>query len=294
MTQLSEKELVKEKKKIALLSIFLNLFLSLMKISIGLISGSASLVADGIHSLADFLTSLSVYFGIIIASLKVEDFPYGLYKAENLVSLLSAFAIFFAGYEILREVFIENKLRHIENLPLALTAVIITILLTFIFSRYEKKKGMELNSPSLIADAEHIKTDTMSSIIVLFGIIANYLGYPLIEKLIVLIIVGFIFHAGWEIMISAIRVLLDASVEKETLDKIKEIIEKEPKVIKVKSLQGRNSGSYKFIEAEIILNTTDLTEAHEIAHKIEDKIKREIPFIEKLIIHFEPPNTNYK
>ena len=81
---------------------------------------------------------------------------------------------------------------------------------------------------------------------------------------------------------------------KETLDKIKEIIEKEPKVIKVKSLQGRNSGSYKFIEAEIILNTTDLTEAHEIAHKIEDKIKREIPFIEKLIIHFEPPNTNYK
>ncbi len=291
---LSRERLVEEKKRIALYSVLLNLFLSLLKITVGFISGSASLIADGIHSLADLAAAMSVYAGIVIANMKSDKFPYGLYKVENLISLVSAFAIFFAGYEIARDVLFEGELRRITNLPLALSAVVITIVATFLFSRWEKKKGEELNSPSLIADAEHIKTDMLSSLVVLVGILGNYFGFPWIEKLAVLIIVALIFHAGWEITVEALKVLLDATVDKETLDEIRKIIEKNPFVEEVKSLTGRSSGSYKFIEAEIVLRTKDFEKAHEIVHTIEEEVKKKVPFIERILIHFEPPEEKEK
>ena len=283
-----ENNIVNEKKRIALYSILVNLFLSVLKIVAGLISGSAALVADGIHSLADLAAAVSVYAGIVIANMKVKGFPYGLYKVENIISLVSAFAIFFAGYEIAREVLFGEQEIRVKNLPVAVGAVILTIIITYLFSRYERKKGEELHSPSLIADSEHIKTDMLSSIVVLAGILGNYFGYPIIEKIAVVIIVLLIFHAGFEIMVEALKVLLDASIDKETLDDIKETILSHPLVARVKSITGRSSGSYKFIEAEVEVYTNDLEKAHDVVHEVEAKVKREHPFIEKIIIHFEP------
>ncbi len=291
---LSKEKLVTEKKKIALLSVLLNLFLSVLKIAIGFVSGSASLIADGIHSLADLAASVSVFAGIVIANMKSDSFPYGLYKIENLISLVSAFAIFFAGYEIARDVLFEKEIKHITNLSLALAAVFITIVATFLFSRWERKKGEELNSPSLIADAEHVKTDMLSSIVVLVGILGNYFGIVWLEKLAVLIIVALIFHAGWEIVKESIKVLLDATVDRETLEEIERIILNHPLVKRVKSLTGRSSGSYKFIEAEIVLRTKDFEKAHEVVHSLEEEIKSKVPFIEKILIHFEPPEEEAK
>ena len=287
-------KLVREKKKVALLSVLLNLFLSVMKIAAGLWGGSASLVADGIHSLADLAAALSVYAGIVIANIKTPQFPYGLYKVENLVSLISAFAIFFAGYEIFRDVILENKVRHIENLPLVLSAVALTIVATYLFSRWERKKGQELNSPSLIADAEHIKTDMLSSLIVLVGILGNYFGFPIVEKIAVFIIVLLIFHAGWEIMVESLKVLLDATLDGETLKEVKEIASGHPLVERVKSVVGRSSGSYKFIELELVLKTEDFEKAHRIVHEIEEEVKKRVPFVERLVIHFEPPSEKEK
>jgi cation diffusion facilitator family transporter len=291
---LSRERLVKEKKKIAFSSILLNLFLSLLKITAGIIGGSAALVADGIHSLADLAAAISVYAGIVIANFKSKEFPYGLYKVENLISLVSAFAIFFAGYEIARDVLFADEIKHIENLPLTLGAVIVTLIATFLFSRWERKKGEELNSPSLIADAEHIKTDMFSSLIVLIGILGNYFGYPIVEKIAVVIIVALIFHAGWEIFVEALKVLLDATVDKETLEEVKKIVESHPLVEKVKSITGRSSGSYKFLELEVVLKTHDFEKAHEIIHRIEEEVKSKVPFIERLVIHFEPPEDKEK
>ena len=283
-----------EKKKIALYSIAVNLFLSVLKLVAGFLSGSKALVADGIHSLGDLAASLSVYAGIVIANMRVKGFPYGLYKVENFISLVSALAIFFAGYEIAKETFFEEKSYRIENIGIAVGAVLITIAVTYLFSRFERKKGEELHSPSLIADSEHIKTDMFSAVVVLIGIIGNYLGYPIIEKIAVLIIVIFIFHTGYEIFVEALKVLLDASIDKETLDRIEELLKSHPLVSEVKSVTGRSSGSYKFIEAEVTVATNDLEKAHNIVHEVEAVVKREIPFIEKLIIHFEPEEKRAK
>ena len=284
---LTREQLYKEKRKIAVFSIIVNTFLSIIKIIGGIISGSAALIADGVHSIADLAASFSVLVGIVISNKKSKEFPVGLYKAENLVALFSAFAIFFAGYEIARDVFFGKPI-DMKNFPLAVATVVISILITFFYSRWERKKAEELNSPSLKADAEHVKTDFFVLLVVLIGIIGHHFGYIIIEKIAVLIVVAFIFHAGWEILVDSIKVLLDVSVDQETIEEVRKILEKEPMIAKINNIRGRNAGSFKFIHISIQLNTDSLKEAHEYVHKLEEKIKKEIPEIERVNIHYEP------
>ena len=275
-----------EKKKISLYSVGVNLLLSLIKIIGGVISGSAALIADGVHSLSDLAASLSVYVGIVISNKKSDLFPQGLYKVENLVALVSAFAIFFAGYEIGKDV-LFGKSEPMKNLTVAVVVIGLTVLITYLYSRWEKQKAIELNSPSLLADAEHIKTDFYTALVVLVGVLGQYFGYPIVEKIAVVIVIYFIFHSGFEILKEAIKVLLDASLDHESIEKIKEILENEKMIKKINAITGRNAGSYKFVQLDLALNTDSLKEAHELAHKIEKDIKEQMPFVEKVVIHYQ-------
>ncbi len=275
-----------EKKKISLYSIGVNLILSAIKISGGLFSGSAALTADGVHSLSDLAASASVYIGIVISNKKSELFPQGLYKVENLVALVSAFAIFFAGYEIAKDVLFGES-TPISSLATALIVIGLTVLITYLYSRWEKQKAIALNSPSLMADAEHIKTDFYTALVVLVGVLGQYFGYPLVEKIAVVIVVYFIFHSGFEILKESIKVLLDASLDHESITKIQHILEEEKTVEKINAITGRNAGSFKFVQLDLDLVTDSLSEAHRIAHDIEDKIKREMPFVEKVVVHYQ-------
>jgi cation diffusion facilitator family transporter len=275
-----------EKKKISLYSVGVNFILSAIKIIGGFISGSAALMADGVHSLSDLAASLSVYAGIVISNKKSKMFPHGLYKVENLVALISAFAIFFAGYEIAKDVLFEEA-TPMKNLPIAVGVIGLTVLITYLYSQWEKKKAIELNSPSLLADAEHIKTDFYTALVVLIGVLGQYFGYPIIEKLAVVVVLYFIFHSGFEILKEAIKVLLDASLDYESIEKVKAIVQKNPQVEKILQVTGRNAGSYKFVQLDLDLKTDSLKEAHRVAHEIEDDIKEEMPFVEKVVIHFQ-------
>jgi len=275
-----------EKKKISLYSIGVNLLLSIIKIVGGLISGSAALTADGVHSLSDLAASLSVYAGIIISNKKSDLFPHGLYKVENLVALVSAFAIFFAGYEIAKDV-LFGEAEPMKNLGVAVGVIATTVIITYLYSRWEKAKAIELNSPSLLADAEHIKTDFYTALVVLVGVLGQYFGYPIVEKLAVVVVVYFIFHSGFEILKEAIKVLLDASLDHESMESVKKIVMQHPKVNEILDITGRNAGSFKFVQLDLDVKTDSLKEAHDIAHEIEDNIKEEMPFVEKVIIHFQ-------
>jgi len=282
---MNREQAYKEKKQIAIYSILVNSLLSIIKIIGGILSGSAALTADGIHSLSDLAASFSVLTGIIIANKKAKDFPMGLYKVENLVALVSSFAIFFAGYEIAKDVFFGEAIK-ITNIWVAVVAIVLTVIITYLYSSWEKKKAIELNSPSLMADAEHVKADFFTALVVLVGVIGQYMGYPIIEKIAVAIVVYFIFHSGWEILVDAIKVLLDASVDNETLDEVKEFLKKEDMIKEINSVRGRNAGSFKFLYLDFAPNTDSLKEAHDYAHILEDKIKKEFPEVEKVIIHY--------
>ncbi len=283
---LSKEHIFKTKKKISLYSILVNLTLSIIKIAGGIVSGSAALTADGVHSLSDLAASGSVYIGIVISNKKSKRFPFGLYKVENLVALVSAFAIFFAGYEIAKDVFF-GEATEMKNLPVALGVIGLTVLITYFYAKYEEKMAITLNSPSLKADAAHIKADFYTALVVLAGILFKYYHIDWGEKAAVLVIIFFIFHSGYEILKDAIMVLLDAAIDDETILEVETFLEQNPKVNRIIRISGRNSGSYKFLQLDLDLNTNSLKEAHKLAHQIEEDIRAQIPFVEKVVVHYE-------
>jgi len=277
---------LEKSEKVAALSIIVNVILLVIKYTFAMLSGSVGLAADAIHSSSDVLASLTVFAGLKISKRKSKRFPYGLYKVENLVSLIVSIAILFAGYGIAKSALgaAESTLKRI---PLAIIAEIVVIGITLLFSMYAVKKGRELGSPSVIADGKHVRTDMLSSVAVLAGLVGNLFGINL-DRVAVFIVILFIAHAGVMIFIDAMRVLLDASLDFGTLDKVKSIMMSEPRVKEIRSLTGRNSGSYKFIEAEVVLNVRELEKAHSISRKIEEAIKNEIQNMDHVLIHYEP------
>jgi cation diffusion facilitator family transporter len=275
-------------EKAAFLSIILNTSLTLIKYILASLSGSVALMADAIHSLTDVISSASVLMGIKLSKRRSKTFPYGLYKVENLVSLAMSLLIFLAGYEIFRETFTHHAPLVVERIPWAIAGVIIAIPATYLFSRYEMRIGRQINSPSIIADAEHVKSDMLSSLIILVGLVGGLFQVPLLDKGAALVILIFIARTGYRILVDSIRVLLDASLDFETMDQVKTIILTDPRVEEIKGLWGRNSGRYKFIEADLMLNAKDLQKAHVITDKIAERIREKIPHVDHVLIHYEP------
>jgi cation diffusion facilitator family transporter len=277
---------VEKPEKIAFLSILTNLFLATLKCLLALLSGSVAIIADAIHSGTDVISSALVFFGIKISKRHSKTFPYGLYKVENFVSLITSFLIFLAGYEIAKEAFMKGDV-YLRHVPLAMAGILLTTLVTYAFSRYEIKMGKKMNSPSLVADAQHIRTDMFSSVVILAGLAGQNMGLPL-DRIAALIVVVFIFRSGGIILLDAVRVLLDASIDFKTMEKVKELILAEHQVTEVKKLLGRSSGPYRFIEADITMKVKDLKKAHFISERIERNIRQNISNVDHVIIHYEP------
>jgi len=276
-------------ERLALYSLGLNLTLVGVKYFLGVFSGSLALLADAVHSLADVISSASVWIGIRMSRRQSKRFPYGLYKVENLVALVTALLIMAAGVEIIQGAFGRHQQLLIGRLPPAIGGVILIALVLWSFSRFELKKAKALASPSLGADARHILTDLCSSCLILIALAAAYLQirFPLdrIAALLIAILVGWV---GLRIAVDAIRVLLDASLDFDTLSAIREIILGFPQVSKVIALRGRNSGRFKFIEVEVALRLRELARAHLVAEQMETQIKATVPNVDHIVIHYEP------
>ena len=277
---------MEKSEKIALQAILVAFFIFGIKLIAAIITGSIALKAEAFHTLTDFIASLTVYAGLKIAKRKTKSFPYGLYKIENLISVVISLLVLFSGYEIALEA-INAKQTEVKNSIVGIIILVVVVLISFAFSKYEKKVGKEINSPILIADADHGYIDVLSNIIVMVSIILGTIGYHL-DKIATLIVVIFIAKTGFGILKDGVKVLLDASVDYETLSKTEKIILNTPQVVEIKKLTGRNSGRFKFIEANIVIKTHDLDKAHLIADKIENQIKKELSNIDHVLIHYEP------
>jgi len=276
-----------QNERLGLYSILVNLLLVGIKGILAFLCGSAALMADTIHSFSDVISSATVLAGIKISKRKSKAFPYGLYKVENFVSLLSSIFIFLAGYEIVYTSYSEHQFIKTAYLPYALLGVLLTMVITFAFSRYELRKGEEIGSPSLVADAQHIRTDMLSSAVVFAGLLGALFGYN-IDKIAAVLVMIFVFKVGGKIFIDALRVLLDASLDFETMDRVKTTILDDRQVISINSLRGRNSGPFKFIECDIVIHAKDLEKAHFVGQRIDDEIRKHVSNVDHILIHYEP------
>jgi len=290
-----KEENVKELKKgqrVAFIATFVTLVLAVMKGAIGYLFDSKILIADAFHSGADLLAIFASWFGLWMASKKKSArFPYGLYKAETLVSFIIGALIAWAGIELLKEGY--HKLSYIANpqeFPvLPVTVSIISIITAYFIAKKEKAVGRLINSQSLIANASESFLDIFTSMVVLTGILLAYARIPFIEGFIIILISLLILKLGMKNIWTSLLVLMDANLDPELQSEIEENINKIYGVKGVSEVRIRQSGPLKMVECKIATSPSlSLYKAHELANMAEDFVLNNYKHIESVFIHVEP------
>ncbi len=253
---------------------------------VALISRSVSLLAEGIHTLADSVTSVAVWIGLRLSERHSKTFPFGLYKLENLIAAAIGLLIIFGAYELASESIrqLMQEPEPLEKPGLVLAVMAVSMLLMGLTAWYENKVAREENSPGLSADARHSIADLGAAAAVFVGVGLETAGVPRADSVAALVVVAFLAFAGIEVMLSGVKVLLDASIDKDILFKVKEIAESHHGVKDVIGVEGRNSGSYRFLSIALVPRTVDLDKADHVAKEVRDSIVRGIPNVDRVNI----------
>jgi cation diffusion facilitator family transporter len=229
---------------------------------------------------------VAVLIGLKLSTRKSKAFPYGLYKLENVVAVVLAVMIFFTAYEIARDALLEpTRLATVD--PWMLGGVVVAAVIPLTFSHFELCAGKATNSPALIADAKEYRAHVFTTGIVFASLLAQWFKLPL-DRVAALVIVVAIGKTGWELLSDGMRVLLDASLDADTILQIREIITAEPTVTDLKWVTGRNAGRFRFVEAEVTLRVHDLEKAEAATRGIEAQIRGAVPHVDRVLIHAEP------
>ncbi len=274
-------------------SIAVNVILTLINLTIALASGSLAVEAEMVHNFVDLLTAVGVLIGLKLATRKSKTFPYGLYKLENVVSVVLAVMTFLTAYEIARDaLFAQARVATVNGWMLG--GVIIAGAIPLIFSHFELRAGQEANSPALIADAREYRAHVFTTGTVLAALLGQRFNLPL-DRVAALVIIVAIVKTGWELLSDGMRVLLDASLDADTLLQIRQIILAEPTVAELKWVTGRNAGRFRFVEAEVALRVNELSKAEAVTRRIESQIHKAVPHVDRVLIHAEPvPRTHLR
>jgi len=267
-------------------SIAITALLILINLVIARASGSLAVAAEAVHNLVDLLTAVAVLIGLKLSTRRSKDFPYGLYKLENVIAVALAVMIFFTAYEIARDAFLEPT-RQATVDPWMLGGMAVSAVIPLAFSYFELRAAQAANSPSLIAEAKEYRTHVFTSGIVFAALLAQRFNFPL-DRIAALVIVVIIGKTGWELLSDGMRVLLDASLDANTILQIRSIIAAEPTVAELKWSTGRNAGRFRFVEAEVALRVRELERAEAITRRIEEQIREAVPYVDRVLIHAEP------
>ena len=260
---------LKSARRRAALSVGLNFLLSVVKGLAGFFANSTALISDAIHSATDVLASGAAYAGLWVAGKRHPSFPYGLYKAETVATLIISMAVLLAAYEIGRSAIFGPD--RIPDVSLAFPAAAGSLLVSWLFGFSQLRAGRRLNSPALIADARDYLADSLSTGVVLLGLIGAHYGYAL-DRWAAAIVSVFVFRSGGQLLISALKDLLDASIDRDTERAIIKLVESHPLISEVKRCLSRTAGGRFIVDLDVVLRT----KSHEIADRISDRLEEDI------------------
>lgn len=275
-----------------------NLLLVLFKFFAGIAGRSSAMLADAVHSLSDLISDVIVLLFVRISGKPEDaDHDYGHGKYETLASVLVGLLLGIAGALI----GIDAVLRALawwrgDVLAApngwALSAAVISIVVKEILFRYTIRQGRHLESPALVANAWHHRSDAFTSIATLVGIGgAMLLGDKgrVLDPIAAFIVSGFIIHAAYTLTRPGIDQLLEKSLSADDKAAIAEIVTSTPGVVKFHRLRTRNIGSHRAIELHIKMpGDYTLRRAHEIASDVERRLKDRFGPATHIAIHMEP------
>jgi cation diffusion facilitator family transporter len=279
------------KVRIARLSIFSNTALICMKLAVGMISGSISIISEAIHSFMDLLAAIIAFFSVRISDTPADDrHPYGHGKFENISGVVEALLIFVAAFWIIFEA--VKKLLHPEpiyNLSYGFIVMSISALVNLFVSRKLYKVARETESIALEADALHLKTDVYTSVGVAAGLLLIWItGYHLLDPVVAILVALLILKESVQLFIKAYGPLLDTSLSAVEVEQISGLIGKYcAGEITFHNLRTRKAGSMKYVDFHLTFpGDGTVKEAHQVCDQIEADLRKSFANIE-VNIHVE-------
>ncbi|RXJ86405.1 cation diffusion facilitator family transporter [Arcobacter sp. CECT 8985] len=281
-------------KKATLVSSSVAAILTVLKLIIGVFSGSVAVLASAIDSTLDMFVSVFNYFAISNAEKPADKtFNYGRGKIEALASVIEGSIITLSGifllYEAVKKYFTNAKAAYLE---ISLTIMVISLIITISLVIYLNYVSKKTNNMVIKADALHYKTDVYSNIAVLASLIlVKVTGYEIVDVIVGASIAIFIIYSAYELISDGVLILLDRAVDEKIVEEIKNIITSSSKrVTTYHLLKTREAANQTFVDVHIVFDKEiSLLEAHKISDNIEDSIQAIDKSKEWVInIHLDP------
>lgn len=282
--------MVKEKKRVALLSVFAAVFLTGFKLIVGLLTGSLGILSEALHSGFDLVAAVITYFSVRISDKPADrEHNYGHGKIENFSAFIETILLLVTCAWIIYEAVdrLSTGKTHIDVNIWSYIVVISSILIDVTRSRALYIVAKKHNSQALEADALHFSTDIWSSAVVLFGLICANFGFFFADSVAALVVALIVLFVSYKLGKRAVDVLLDKAPQ-ETIVKVQQFLEKYPDIRRFHSLKVRTAGADTFIKFNIHVEpNATLKDVHELCDKIEKELIDIIPRSE-IFIHAEP------
>ncbi len=286
--------MAKLKQRASYVGACVNIMQTLIKITFGILGQSAALIADGIHSLSDLMSDALVITAVRLGSREADkEHPYGHRRFETIAGVILGGSLIFIGGGIGWSVY--ERMSNPETLPvpnelsLAITAV--SILLNEWLYHYTKRIAKITRSKLLLANAWHQRSDAFSSIVVLIGIGAVMLGYPLADAIAAIIVALLVIKIGLNLMIEGIKELVDTALPEHLVAEIRTVIYGIDGVEDIHLLRTRYMGEDALIDAHIIVDPRiSVSEGHRIGDMVRDELIARFDDVMEVLVHVDPEN----
>jgi len=270
-----------------------NLVLAIVKIVTGVVGNSYALIADGIESTSDIVSSLVVWTGLKISSLPADDdHPYGHGKAESIAGMVVALALLAAAVFIATQSVREINTPHHAPAWFTLLVLALVIGTKETLYRFVFKVGDELTSTAVKGDAWHHRSDAITSAAAFIGISIALIGgkgYESADDWAALLACGVIVFNGYRIFRTALGEIMDAAVPDPLQKQIREISSSVPGVVRVEKCRTRKSGLGLLVEIHVEVDGgLTVRRGHEIAHEVSDRLKSSSLSVQHVVVHVEP------
>jgi cation diffusion facilitator family transporter len=281
----------KKIRSITLWGVVLNVFLMGIKFVSGVLLRSSALIADGVHSFSDLATDFVVLIGTRLSSRPADKtHPYGHGKLDTIASILIALVLVAISFGLIWSAGISIY-QHKHNYPgyMLLVVASISVVSKEILFHLTRKVSRITQSTVLYANAWHHRSDSFSSFAVLLGGVASLLGWGHADQ-VATVIVGFmIIGVGGKILFDGLIELSEHSADRESIQKIEDVLSKEADISSWHALRTRKLGAELFIDVHVLVDPAlSVQKSHDISTKIEEKIKKELSNPSNILVHIEP------
>ncbi|MDU1078336.1 cation diffusion facilitator family transporter [Clostridium sp.] len=267
-----------------------NFILAFIKILIGFIARSTAMLADGMHSLSDVITTIGVIIGLKLSHKEADkSHPYGHERIESITSLFLSTVLFLVAISIGYSGIIKI-INHSYVTPgfSAIIAAIISIIVKELMYWYTIKYANQINSPSLKADAWHHRSDALSSAGALIGIAGARMGYTFLDPLVAIIIALVIIKVAFDISKQSIAQLIDEAASEEDIQVIIDRINSIDGIYEIKNLKTRKHSNRLYVDVDISVDATlTVEEGHKIALYVHNLIEEDSR-IKHCMVHVNP------